>query len=292
MDNKLSSLSMNINYIRTFVVVGQSRNLTEASKKLNVDPSVISRHIKSLESELGIKLISFESKQKELVLTESGKTLHSKYEKVYNEIILIEKEFRQTKKLDSCKITIGVSQDLDDSILQPKIIEFSELYPNVSIKIIIGDLAFLRKKLLQYNVDFIINKNNIEDPNVSTQKISAIPYCLFYKKGTINNSTDLSSIPLVLLNSQNADRMLIKDYLKEKGINNLKVKLEVENIDRMVSYVKNGVGVGISLKDNIKNIVDIEYKELDLSSDIYISYLKENLSPSTKEFLKLFNIVG
>lgn len=288
---KLSSLTMNMSLIRTFVVVGQSKNLTEASKKLSIDPSAVSRHIKTLESDLGIKLISFESKQKNLTLTENGRILHSKYEKVYNEFLLIEKEFRQTENLDSCKITIGVSPELDDSILQPKILEFSELYPSISIKIITGDLEFLRKKLIQYNVDFIINKNNIEEPNASTQKISTIPYCLFYKEKAFNNFTDLSSVPLVLLNSQNIDRVLITDYFKEKRISTLNIKLEVENIDRMISYVKKGIGVGITLKDNIKNITGIEYKELDLSSDIFVSYLKDNLSPSAKEFLKLFNIV-
>ena len=58
----LNSQRMNLDYIRTFVVLAQSRNMTEASEKLNVTPSYVSRHIANLEEELNTKLVVFISK--------------------------------------------------------------------------------------------------------------------------------------------------------------------------------------------------------------------------------------
>ena len=69
----LSSQKMNLDYIRTFVILGQSSNMTEASKKLGVNVSYVSRHIKQLEDELGVRLTIPSPKNKDLQLTENGK---------------------------------------------------------------------------------------------------------------------------------------------------------------------------------------------------------------------------
>ena len=91
----LNSQKMNLDYIRTFVVLGQSRNMTQASQKLNVTISYISRHLRQLEEELEVKLIISSPQNRELELTESGKYYFEKYEKIYNELLLAEKNFKQ-----------------------------------------------------------------------------------------------------------------------------------------------------------------------------------------------------
>ena len=68
----LNTKTMNLNLIRTFVIVGQSRDLKEAASKLDIDPTNVSRNIKSLESIMGTKLINRNSKNY-IELTENGK---------------------------------------------------------------------------------------------------------------------------------------------------------------------------------------------------------------------------
>ena len=53
----LKTQSMNLDVIRTFVVVGQSKSFQEASVKLLIDRSSVSRHIALLEETLGFKVI-------------------------------------------------------------------------------------------------------------------------------------------------------------------------------------------------------------------------------------------
>ena len=48
---------MNLDYIRTFVVVGQSKDYKDAANKLKIDYTNVSRHIKALESLMETKLI-------------------------------------------------------------------------------------------------------------------------------------------------------------------------------------------------------------------------------------------
>lgn len=93
----LNSQKMNLDTIRTFVVLSQSRNMTEVSIKLKTTPSSVSRHIMTLEEELGTKLI-INSKHQDLKLTEDGLFFFEKYEKIYNDILLAEKEYNQSKE--------------------------------------------------------------------------------------------------------------------------------------------------------------------------------------------------
>ena len=58
----LNTQSMNLDLIRTFVIVGQSKDLSDASSKLKIDKSNVSRHIKALEGLMGTKLIKKNSK--------------------------------------------------------------------------------------------------------------------------------------------------------------------------------------------------------------------------------------
>lgn len=97
---KLASLNMNLDYIRTFVVTAQSKSMLEASKKMDVTPSYISRHIERLEKALNTKLVISGSKVQDLKLTETGKYFYEKYEKIYNEILLTEKEYLQSEQIE------------------------------------------------------------------------------------------------------------------------------------------------------------------------------------------------
>lgn len=289
----LSSQKMNLDYIRTFVVLGQSTNMTDASKKLNVNVSYISRHLKQLEEELGTKLIIPSPKNKDLQLTDAGKFFFDRYEKIYNEILLAEKEYKQTEQLDNCKITIGVSPDLEDKLLKPKLLEYSKKYPKIIIKIVNGETEYLSKKLSQYALDIVIDKN-IPDNNskmqiIDTNELYTSNYCLVYSPKYFTDISKRDEIPLILPISRTQERIIIDEYFSNNNIIP-NVKYEVENTDRMLSYVKDGFGIGLMLKDALKIEDNLSYADLDIKSNICISYIKEKLTPSTKEFLKLFDI--
>lgn len=72
--------SMNLDYIRTFVVVGQSKDYKDAANKLKIDYTNVSRHIKALESLMEAKLINRNS-ENFIELTDDGKKLFDGFKK-------------------------------------------------------------------------------------------------------------------------------------------------------------------------------------------------------------------
>lgn len=289
----LSSQKMNLDFVRTFVVLGQSSNMTDASKKLGVNVSYISRHLKQLEEELGTRLIIPSPKNKDLQLTDAGKYFFERYEKIYNEILITEKEFRQTEQLDNCKITIGISTDLEENLVKPKLLEYSKKYPKITVKIVNGETEYLTNKLSQYALDIIIDKNIPDNKSkvqiIDTNKLYTSNYCYVYNKEYFNDITNIKDIPFILPVNHTQERIVIDEYFTNNNIIPT-IKYEVENTDRMISYVRDGFGVGIMLKDAIKETDNLNYVDIDIKSDICVSYIKEKLTPSTKEFLKLFGI--
>ena len=193
----LKSQRMNLDYIRTFVI----KSMTDASKKMDVTPSYVSRHIRGLEEELGTKLLTPTPKNLPIKLTETGKFFFERYEKIYNEILITEKEFRQSEQLDNCKITIGVSPDLEENILKPKLMEYSQKYPKITIKVINDESEKLSNKLSQYAVDFIIDKNipnnKFKNQTITTNTLYTSNYCYVYNKDYFKDISKLNEIPFI-----------------------------------------------------------------------------------------------
>ncbi len=197
----LNTQTMNLDLIRTFVIVEQSKDYNDAATKLNIDKTNVSRHIKSLEQLMGTKLINKKSKNY-IELTEDGKILFDGYEKAYNLLYITEKTYLQNKDLNSGKISIGISSDIEIDILNEKIEEFKKKYPKAIFKIINLPSKELYEKLSHYNIDFVI------DEKIDLQKSSGIvsndiaekKYCLCFsnKQYLINTLNDIKDYPLIL----------------------------------------------------------------------------------------------
>ena len=285
----LNTQSMNLDLIRTFVIVGQSKDLSDAASKLKIDKSNVSRHIKALEGLMGTKLIKKNSKNY-IELTEDGKLLFEGYEKAYNLLFLTEKSFIQNKDLNSGKISIGISPDLEISLLNNKIKSFKEKYPDTSFKIINLPSKELYEKLIHYNIDFVIDENLDlqKSSGVVNSKIYEECFVLGYndKKFNINSLSDIDNVPLILPVRSKEERINLEKLLEKNGISK-NLSIETSNYSSSVDFTLNGIGCSLIPK-SMKINDDLKYFDIGIKKNINISYIGENLSPSSKEFLTFF----
>lgn len=285
----LYTQSMNLDLIRTFVIIGQSKDLKEASTKLKKDKSNVSRHIKALESIMGTKLIKKNSKNY-IELTEDGKMLFEGYEKAYNLLFLTEKNFRQHKNLNLGKISIGVSSDLEINLLNDKIALFKEKYPETSFKIVNLPSKELYEKLVHYNVDFVIDESlDLQrSSGVVSSKIYEENFVLGYndEKYNLTNLKDINNIPLILPVRTKEERITFEKLLDKNNITK-NLSIETSNYNSSIDFASQGLGVALIPKTFEKQ-GNLKYLDINIKKIINISYIAENLSPSSKEFLKFF----
>lgn len=286
----LHSKKMNLDYIRTFAVLGQSRNMTEASQKLEVDTSYVSRHIKQLEEQLNTKLITLNSKNKEMKLTEAGQYFFEQYEKIYNEILLAEKNYHQMMEENNYKISIGIPSDLENILLKENLQKFIEKFPNISVKIKNNNLEYLLKLLLQYSFDFIICKlhysSDLLDNNIIISSLLKTNYCFVYNPMKYHFS-NLEESTVVMPMSNTDEKKVLNEYLKKNHLT-FKRSYEVESFDRMISYVKDGFGIGFALKEAVAQDLELKVIELDCPCEIVVAYMKDNVTFTVQEFLNMY----
>ncbi|MBO5975994.1 MAG: LysR family transcriptional regulator [Oscillospiraceae bacterium] len=97
---------MKFDYLREFVSAAQSSEMQQSAKELGISPSVLSKHIKSLEQELGVPLF-----------TRSRKTELSPYGKILlpyaKELVKLQEEYLQdfsaNSEAEAPKLVVGLS---------------------------------------------------------------------------------------------------------------------------------------------------------------------------------------
>lgn len=282
---------MNLDLIRTFVIVGQSKDLSDAASKLKLDLTNVSRHIKALEEIMGTKLLNRNSKGYEL--TESGQKLFEGYEKAYNMLMLTEKNYFQEKSINSGKLTIGVSSELEKDFVIEIVALYKKKYPNVNIKIVNMPTKKLFERLSQYYLDFVIDTNldNLKkSKEIRNEHLFDDNYCIAYNSEfftkEINEITELKDIPLILPITSRIERKIFDKLLEDNNINK-NLSLEFDNYDSGIAYLKLGLGYCLLPKRLLKSS-NLKIFDLDMVKPIYISYIYENLSESAKEFLQEF----
>lgn len=286
----LNTQSMNLDLIRTFVIVGQSKDFNDAASKLKIDATNVSRHIKALEQLMGTKLINKNAKNY-IELTEDGKILFDGYEKTYNLLFITEKTYLQSKDLNSGKISIGISADIESTILIDKIVSFKGKYSDAAFKTINLPSKDLSEKLSHYTLDFVIDEksdNYKKSSGVRSIDLYEEKYRVVYNKDkfSINDMADLKNLPMILPVSTKKERKIFDDLLDKNNLTK-KLSIETSNYLSAIEYAKKGLGVALIPSNMIDN--ELEHFDIDMTKVITLSYIENNLSPLSIEFFKEFN---
>lgn len=286
----LNTQSMNLDLIRTFVIVGQSKDFNDAASKLKIDATNVSRHIKTLEQLMGTKLINKNAKNY-IELTEDGQILFDGYEKAYNLLFITEKTYLQSKDLNSGKISIGISADIESTVLIDKIVSFKGKYSDAAFKTINLPSKDLVEKLSHYTLDFVIDEKSDKykkSSGVKSIDLYEEKYSLVYNKDnfSINDITDLKDVPMILPVSTKKERKIFDNFLDKNNLTK-KLSIETSNYLSAIEYAKKGLGIALIPSNMIDN--ELEHFDIDITKVITLSYIENNLSPLSIEFLKEFN---
>ena len=175
-------------------------------------------------------------------------------------------------------------------MLNDKIISFKDKYPDTSFKIINLPSKELYEKLIHYNIDFVIDENLDlqKSSGVVNSKIYEESFVLGYndKKFIINNLSDIANVPLILPVRSKEERINFEKLLEKNSISK-NLSIETSNYNSSLDFALNGIGCSLIPKTmGVNN--DLKYFDIDIKKNINISYIGENLSPSSKEFLTFF----
>ena len=292
---------MNIDFelYRIFYVVAKNRNITKASKELNISQPAISKSIKNLEEQLGGQL--FYRTKRGVILTDEGKEFYKYISQAIEYIYNAENKFSDLVNLETGCIKIGISTTLTKEFLLPYLEKFHYLYPKIDIQIVTSYTDDLMTKLKNGLIDILIlNLNNKNYGNdIEIIKCRKIQDCFVVGEKFKSLASqelsfnELNNYPLLLQAKGSSTREFLDDVAKANNIT-LKPNIELASYSLVSEFVKIGFGIGYVTRDYVKSAIkNKELFELNLKEKIPNRYigiaLSKNHIPSfsTRKIIKI-----
>lgn len=292
---------INLELYRIFYTVANCKNITQASKQLNISQPAVTKHIKNLEQLLGEPL--FVRTKKGVVLNQYGEKI---YMNVKQALILFdeaERKIDEVKVINYGTIKIGISTSLARKYLLKHIEIFHEKYPNIHIDIDTDPTQKLIKKLRNGIIDIIISKFPEErELDLKYSKLGTTKYIFVasnkYKKlyTKRQNIQEIIKYPLLLQKNPSNSRRSIEKYFKE---NNIKVDpiMNIGSSNLLIDFTKIGYGIGYVTKLyaseelKTKHLYEIKTTPDTENVDYGIITLKNNIMPSyCSKFIDYLNL--
>lgn len=166
---------MELRHLRYFVSVARELNFTRAAQKLHVAQPALSRQIKQLESELGVRLLERDSRG--VYLTESGKAFLTEAEELLKRS---EQAIRAAKgtKSDIPQLNLGYVWGLFHSLVPRVLMAFRQGYPEIGVNLF--DLSALQQAAAiregKLEAGFIGFAHEAESAGLMKRKVSTVTF--------------------------------------------------------------------------------------------------------------------
>jgi DNA-binding transcriptional LysR family regulator len=296
---------MELNQLRVFCAVVEKKSFSRASEAVFLSQPTVSLQIRSLEQELGTRLLDRQGK--EVSVTGSGKLLYGYARKILQIADEAGQAIAQLKGLIMGEIIIGASTIPGEYILPGTLAEFKGKYPGIEINLAISDTKEIIRRVLDHEVEigFVGQREKsekLEFHGFSTEKLVLIapmsPPWLPHDQITVE---ELRKVPFIIRESGSGTRSSIERKLHEFGVKetDFNIVMRVGSTAAVKKAVESGAGVSIISERAIENEIKlgllkkVPIEGLVLQREFFIVQRRgRSLSPATKALLAFLEEKG
>jgi DNA-binding transcriptional LysR family regulator len=155
-----------ISDLRLFTHLVAAGSLSEAARRWDSSPAVMSRRLAAMESRLGVRLVTRTSRR--FILTEEGSTLHERALKIVADIAEAEAEACAKIESPRGRIRVGAPMQIGRQLIAPLVARFTDRYPGVSVQLVLSDAGL---EVIDDELDIAIRNGLPSDQNVISRKL-------------------------------------------------------------------------------------------------------------------------
>lgn len=174
---------MDTELLRDFVCVARTLNYREASERLYISQSALSRRIHTLEEELGV--ILFERNTRSVKMTAAGKACFAGAQKVLNAADEMLMQIQLVTSGTHGSLNIGYCETGNNPYIASLLKEMKEHYPEIKIRVYEEDISALRRDILNGTADaLMLLQPTVSDlPGMAYQVIKPEVPCILLPAG-------------------------------------------------------------------------------------------------------------
>lgn len=301
---------MNTAFFKEFTVLAEAKNFWEAAERLYLNQSTLSKHIKQMETELGVPLFNRTTRRVEL--TKYGEALFPYAQSIVRAELEYSTLFMQMQNFEKGILSLGTLPAMAQYNITNLLSSFQKKYPKSAVKIVEDDPKNLIQLLLSRKCEIIFTretklsfeKNFLEDAN-----IVRIPYIRDHIVALLPQKHPLAHAQTLTLRDLKDESFC---FVKEDSLmydicvnacqaaNFIpKIAFTSHRLDSIMDMVANGSHAALLMNQHLLPPEDAVYSSeppwavVDITphicSQVSLCYLKEQkLSTSAQKFIDLF----
>lgn len=167
---------MKIQQIRYFLVLADELHFWRASEKLYTSQSNLSRHIQSLESEIGISL--FKRDKRNVELTPAGAFLKKSWSEILDRFERSKIQAQKIHEGDAGTLSIAYPGSITHNFLPDLLKGIHKNMPELKIELTEPPDELHSTLLLDYKIDLSFSRDKIDHPHIESKELYSEHVCL------------------------------------------------------------------------------------------------------------------
>jgi DNA-binding transcriptional LysR family regulator len=285
--------SHNLNY---FVAVTEAGSIREASRRLNISASAVSRQILQLEEVIGVPL--FDRIGSKLRISAVGSTLLRHCQATLRNLEETVSEIDALQELRTGIVRVGTVESVSISLLPNLLLRFAADYPLIHVNVFIAPAEGVADSVADGSVDigFAFNPLHVDRFNVHFRKQYSLG-AIVSKDHPLANAkkaliADCLKYPLVFPTMGLSIRATI-NRLVGPNANELRAFIETNSLNLIIRLVHSGRFVGFLTRLGIEEFLKagtlafVPLAELGSNTEqfVLVTDVKSNISLAAKTFL-------
>jgi LysR family nitrogen assimilation transcriptional regulator len=235
---------MDLRSIRYFVQIADLGSITRAAVHLSIAQPALSRHVHTLEDELGVQLLV--RLPRGVRLTGAGRQFLDHCRRILRELDRARDELRTSAEVPSGRVILGLSPTVGPLLLPSVIERVRRQCPQITLKIVEWFSAQLYDALLTGRVDVAVLTNAPPSRALKLTPLFSEPIVVLeppQSRGTRRFYTlpELSKTPIV---TSEAIRRIVEEQISRYGWR-LNVEAEIDAIEAIRQLLLRGSGTSV-----------------------------------------------
>ncbi|KGT86489.1 LysR family transcriptional regulator [Erwinia typographi] len=233
--------------MRSFIRVVDSGSFVRAAELLNIPKSSVTRHVQSLEEELGVKLLNRTSRSQNL--TEQGEIYYQGALRLLEQLEVLDSNVQVSSMRPWGKIRVEMPNALAYCKIIPALPDFLARYPDIQVEVSVGNKSI---NLIEQNIDCVMRIGELQNESLIARSLGSLDMVTcaansyLARYGTPQHPTELASAhSLVQIASPRTGQLIVHELYRDDQVEKMHGRWQFSANDSMAARSAALSGLGI-----------------------------------------------